>query len=88
MTVLTFAVGGILAATGMIASVVSVASSMIALIPATLGALTLIAVFISRGTKARRHALQVAPAIVLFGIASFARTRSYPATHDPASVSV
>lgn len=72
MTGLTFAAGGILTATGVIAYVASDASSLTALIPAALGVLILIAAFISRAPKARRHALHAALAISLLGIAGTA----------------
>ncbi|QBE49588.1 hypothetical protein [Leucobacter triazinivorans] len=72
MTVLAFAVGGILTATGVIAYFASDASSMTALIPAALGVLILIAAFVARAPKARRHALHAALAIALLGIAGTA----------------
>ena len=72
MTGLTFAVGGLLAATGVIAYVASDASSLTALIPAALGVLILLAAFISCAPKARRHALHAALAIALLGIAGTA----------------
>jgi hypothetical protein len=72
MTVLAFAVGGILTATGLIAYFASDASSMTALIPAALGVLILIAAFVARAPKARRHALHAALAIALLGIAGTA----------------
>lgn len=72
MTGLAFAVGGILTATGLITYFASDASSMTALIPAALGMLILIAAFVSRAPKARRHALHAALAIALLGIAGTA----------------
>jgi len=72
MTGLAFAVGGILTATGLIAYFASDASSMTALIPAALGVLILIAAFVSRAPKARRHALHAALAIAVLGIAGTA----------------
>ena len=55
MTGLTFAVGGILTATGVVAYFASDASSMTALIPSALGVLILVAAVISRAPKARRQ---------------------------------
>lgn len=72
MTGLTFAVGGILTATGVVAYFASDASSMTALIPSALGVLILIAAVVSRAPKARRHAIHAALAIALLGIAGTA----------------
>lgn len=72
MTGLTFAVGGILTATGVVAYFASDASSMTALIPSALGVLILVAAVISRAPKARRHAIHAALAIALLGIAGTA----------------
>ena len=72
MTGFTFAVGGILAATGLVAYFASDASSITALIPAALGVLFIVAALISRAPKVRRHALHAALVIALLGIAGTA----------------
>ncbi|MFI8632350.1 hypothetical protein ACIGEP_07135 [Microbacterium sp. NPDC077663] len=68
MTVVTFIVGGILTATGVVAYAVSGAASLTALIPAAIGVLIVIAAFIARSPKAHRHAIHAALAIALLGI--------------------
>jgi len=72
MTGLTFVVGGILTATGVIAYLVSDTSSMTALIPSALGVLLLAAAVISRAPNARRHAIHAALAVAVLGVAGTA----------------
>lgn len=72
MTRLTFAVGGLLVATGIIAYLASESNSMTALIPSALGVLLLIAAAVSRAPKARRHAIHAALAVAVLGVAGTA----------------
>lgn len=69
MTRLTFVVGGILTAVGLVSYLASGASSMTALIPSLLGVLMLIAAFVSRSPKARRGAFHASLVLAILGLA-------------------
>ena len=75
VTKLTFIVGGILVALGVISYVASGAASATALIPSGLGVLLLVGAVIARNPKLRRHAMHVTMLIALIGIiATFSNT--------------
>lgn len=68
MTMLTLAIGTILTLTGVVAYIVTDASSITSLIPSFVGVLLLVAGFISRNAKLHRHAIHAALALALLGI--------------------
>jgi hypothetical protein len=67
MTRLTFAIGGILTALGIVAYVVTGAASVTALIPTFVGLLLLVCAALSRRPALRRHSIHAALAIALLG---------------------
>jgi hypothetical protein len=75
VTKLTFIVGGVLVAVGVISYIASGAASLTALIPSGLGVLLLVGAVIARKPNLRRHAMHVTMLIALIGIiATFANT--------------
>lgn len=67
MTNLTFWIGGLLTVAGIVAYIVTDASSFTSLIPAFVGVLLLIAAFVGRDRKIHRHAMHAAMAVALLG---------------------
>lgn len=68
MTTWTFTIGGLVAATGIVAYLATGASSLTALIPTLLGVLLLVCAFIARKESARKHAIHAALVVALLGI--------------------
>ncbi|GAA3084275.1 hypothetical protein GCM10010464_55340 [Pseudonocardia yunnanensis] len=67
MTRLTFAIGGILTALGIVAYVVTGAASITALIPTFVGLLLLICAALARRPALHRHSIHAALVIALLG---------------------